>query len=259
MLKPLQNNNISNTTIGKNRIVLPRVASTNDYLKAKLSNSKPLPEGTVIMAVEQFSGRGQATTQWKSEPGKNLTASFLLHPSFLHPAKQFTLNIAICLAIRETLSRIINQKVEIKWPNDIYINGKKIAGILIENILQGSTWKYAIVGIGINVNQKQFPEGLKNASSLSILLHESYSIDKLLNELCICIDQQYLLLRTGNAVEQRKLYRRCLFGLNEVRSFEIDGIRVEGKIVDVDESGKLMMDFNGHIAEFGFKEIAFIL
>lgn len=259
MSKPLQSNDFSGIFIGQKPIILERVASTNDYLKAKLSKSKPFPEGTVIMAVEQYAGRGQVGTQWQSPRGKNLTTSILLCPNFIHPSQQFTLNIVICLAIQEVLSTILNEDVQIKWPNDIYVNNMKLGGILIENILQGNLWKYAIIGIGINVNQTNFPDEMSKAGSLIKLLHETYSIEKLLSEICSCIDRHYFQLRAGNFAEQKRLYCKHLFGINETRSFKVDGIIVEGKIVDVDENGMLVIDFNGHLAKFGFKEIEYLI
>jgi BirA family biotin operon repressor/biotin-[acetyl-CoA-carboxylase] ligase len=255
----LQSNDFSRISIGQNRINLERVASTNDYLKAELSKSKPFPEGTVIMAVDQFAGRGQVGTRWESQRGKNLTASILLCPSFLNPSDQFDLNIVICLAIQQALSTILTKKVFIKWPNDIYVDNKKLGGILIENIIQGNTWRYAIIGIGLNVNQSEFPAEAKNAGSLIKLLHESYSIEKLLTEICDCIEHHYFQLKLGKLTQQKRLYCEHLFGMNEKRKFKIDGILVEGKIVDVDESGRLSVDFNGHIAKFGFKEIEYLI
>jgi BirA family biotin operon repressor/biotin-[acetyl-CoA-carboxylase] ligase len=255
----LQSNDFSGIFIGQNRIILDRVSSTNDYLKAELSKSKPFPEGTVIMAVEQFAGRGQVGTQWQSQRGKNLTASILLCPSFLQPWQQFTISIAICLGIQQAVSAILSEKVLIKWPNDIYVNEKKLGGILIENILQGNTWKYAIIGIGLNVNQATFPEVAKNAVSLLKLLHETYSIEKLLTEICNCIAYHYDQLKLGGQVQQKKLYLENLFGMNEKRQFKIDGILVEGKIVDVDKNGNLVVDFDGHSASFGFKEIEYVI
>ena len=255
----MQSNDFSRIFIGQNRIILDRVSSTNDYLKAELSKSKPFPEGTVIMAVEQFAGRGQVGTQWQSQKGKNLTASILLCPSFLQPSQQFTINIAICLGIQQALSAILTEQVFIKWPNDMYVGNKKLGGILIENILQGNNWKYAIVGIGINVNQSTFPEVAKNAVSLLKLLHETYSIEKLLTEICNCIGYHYSQLIQGKQDQQKELYLSNLFGINEKRKFKIDGIPVEGKIVDVDESGNLVVDFDGHSASFGFKEIEYLI
>ena len=255
----MQSNHFSGIFMSQNRIILDRVSSTNDYLKAQLSNSKPFPEGTVIMAVEQYAGRGQVGTEWQSQRGKNLTASILLCPNFLQPSQQFTINVAICLGIQQALSAIVNQKVLIKWPNDIYVDNKKIGGILIENILQGNTWKYAIIGIGLNVNQTDFPETAKNAGSLIKLLHETYSIEKLLTEICNCIEYHYDQLKLGKQVLQKVLYLQRLYGMNETRQFKVNDILVEGKIIDVDDNGNLVVDFNGHLAKFGFKEIEYLI
>src|SRR5690606_4492328 len=107
-----------------------------------------LAEGTVIMAVDQYAGKGQKGTSWQSEPGKNLTFSLLLTPAFLDPKNQFSLTVAMSLAVARWLESLLRAAVTIKWPNDIYVSDRKIGGILIENILKGNIWKSAIVGIG---------------------------------------------------------------------------------------------------------------
>lgn len=255
----MQSNDFSGIFIGKNQITLSRIGSTNDFLKAELSKSKPFVEGTVIMAVEQFAGRGQVGSQWQSEKGKNLTASLLLSPSFLAPIQQFDLSIAISLAIREALQNVLKQAVYIKWPNDIYVNNKKIAGILIENILQGSRWKHAIIGIGVNVNQSTFSPDTKNPGSIYEILHETYDIQKLLNEICILIEKYYLQVQKGMQNQHKELYTQFLFGRDELRMFKIDGVLVQGKIVDTNKNGHLMVIIDGHLATFGFKEIEYLL
>src|SRR5690606_41931008 len=105
------------------------------------------------MAVDQYNGRGQKDAVWQSEPGKNLTFSMLLMPTFLEPKQQFVLPAAISLAVARWLESLTRVTVKIKWPNDIYIGDREIGGILIENILKGKTTKSANTGIGINVNQ----------------------------------------------------------------------------------------------------------
>src|SRR5690554_4486491 len=99
MSNPLQSNHFSGIFIGQKQITLERTESTNDYLKDELSKSTPFIEGTVIMAVDQFRGKGQAGNEWESQKGKNLTASILLKPTFLKPEQQFDLNIAISLSV----------------------------------------------------------------------------------------------------------------------------------------------------------------
>src|SRR5690606_40229669 len=129
-MEHLQSNTFSSFFNGQKLISLKRVSSTNDYLKQELSKSAPFPEGTVIMAEEQFMGRGQAGNHWEGEPGKNLTFSLLLRPSFLRANDQFNLNVAVSSAIHRTLSAFLGMAVKLKWPNDILVGDRKLGGIL---------------------------------------------------------------------------------------------------------------------------------
>src|SRR5690606_17607252 len=126
------------------------------YFKSLMSKSEPLAEGTVIMADDQFAGRGQQESTWISAPGKNLTFSLLLKPGFLTITQQFKLNMVVCNALRNAISTFSQRNIAFKWPNDLYYDHKKLGGILIENMLAGNTYKASIVGIGINVNQLEF-------------------------------------------------------------------------------------------------------
>src|SRR5581483_6581831 len=118
---------------------------------------KPPAEGFIVRAVEQYAGKGQRGSSWLSAPGMNLTFSLLLEPKFLSLNNQFWLTKALALALAEFVASVLpNTLVSIKWPNDIYVNDCKIAGILVENILEKSTIKFCIAGIGINVNQDSF-------------------------------------------------------------------------------------------------------
>lgn len=255
----MQSNTFSGLFVGQKIITLKRVTSTNDFLKKELSKSTPLLEGTAIMAEEQYAGRGQAGNQWFAEPGKNLTFSVLLNPTFLKPEEQFGLNMVVSNAVCKVLQAILPAKVSIKWPNDILVEGRKIGGILIENILQGSVFKHSIVGIGINVNQEMFPNEVKNVTSIKQILQDTYSKQKLLYDICQSIGQQYAQLK-ANQMESLKAFYLCnLFAVEELRLFEVDGVRVKGRIVDVTPWGRLVLDFEGYRADFGFKEIAFLI
>ena len=123
--------------IGRNHIEVPSVNSTNEYAPTLLSKSKP-PEGTVISTQDQYAGRGQIGSSWESQPGKNISLSIILYPIFLPIAQQFLLNQCISLAIFDLADKYFPKKTEIKWPNDIYVKGKKVAGILIQNTISGS-------------------------------------------------------------------------------------------------------------------------
>src|ERR1035441_10550859 len=141
--------------IGKNLITLDSVASTNNFAKDMLSNTRPV-EGTAIMAKEQYAGRGQMGNAWETESGKNLTCSFILYPEFLEADKQFFLNMAVALAVKDFCEHVLHDEIKIKWPNDIYYHDKKLGGILIENSISGNKISSSVIGIGINVNQTAF-------------------------------------------------------------------------------------------------------
>jgi BirA family biotin operon repressor/biotin-[acetyl-CoA-carboxylase] ligase len=258
----LQKNTFSDGFVGRNLITLPTVASTNDYLKEKLANSAPLPEGTVIMAVHQTQGRGQQGAEWTSAPGENLTFSLLLDPKTIQPVHQFALTVSISLAMVECLEDLLPQShtVKIKWPNDIYVDGRKIAGILIENILAGKHWKHAIIGIGLNVNQTEFPESVREkATSLKLITGQHYELMEIFQPLCHRIEENFEGLESAADPVLFGQYVNKLYRLNETAEFLIDGVKVNGKIVGVTPYGKLKVDFNNnHMVEFGIKEIAFL-
>ncbi|MFB5945542.1 biotin--[acetyl-CoA-carboxylase] ligase [Albibacterium profundi] len=253
----MQSNTFSAFFSGQKLITLNEVSSTNDYLKDRLSKSAPFKEGTVIMAVDQWKGRGQRGNKWLSEPGKNLTFSLLLKPTFLNIERQFDLNIAISVSVIQCLQMLLGNRILIKWPNDIYIGDQKLGGMLIENTISGAEWKESVVGIGINVNQDHFGE-LTRACSIKQLLQEEYIITDLLYELCGRIEANYLELKATGISQLKSIYIQHLFGHNQVREYSIDGVRVLGKIIDVSGEGHLILDFQGHHASFDFKEIVFV-
>ncbi len=177
--------------IGKNVISLETIDSTNDYAKQLLSTQKPT-DGTLIIAKAQTKGRGQLGNIWQTESGKNLTVSYILYPNFLSPDKQFYLNMAVALGIREFCESICAEHVQIKWPNDILINGKKVCGVLIENALQGSKIQHSVIGIGININQSKFDAELPHATS--ILLenkNQTLAIEPLTAQLSSFLEKYY--------------------------------------------------------------------
>ncbi len=180
----MQNNIFSGLFVGQNLITIKEVDSTNNFLKNLSSNSKPLPEGTVIMAESQFAGRGQQQNRWHTEPGKNLTFSILLNPVFLAATNQFDLTRVVSLGVFDALKPLLGENLKIKWPNDIYYDDKKLGGILIESVLQGSQLKQAIIGIGLNVNQQVFPEWVPNPTSVKQILQQDYDLTLLLSQIC---------------------------------------------------------------------------
>ncbi len=255
----LQNNIFSGLFVGQNLLTLKEVDSTNNFLKNLLSNSKPLPEGTVIMAEEQFAGRGQQSNQWHSEPGKNLTFSLLLNPTFLAVTDQFDLNRVVSLGVFDALQPLLGNQLKIKWPNDIYYADKKLGGILIENLLQGAQIKNSVIGIGLNINQENFPDGMCNAVSVWQILQKDYDLLALLADICGHIEAYYLNLKAGKIDFIRNSYLKRLYWLNEQRSFKADGIIFTGAIKNVTGNGLLAIHGdNKKEVTYNLKEIEFL-
>jgi BirA family biotin operon repressor/biotin-[acetyl-CoA-carboxylase] ligase len=256
----LQNNIFSGLFVGQNFITLKQVDSTNNFLKELLSNSKPLIEGTVIMAENQYAGRGQQQSGWHAEPGKNLTFSLLLKPVFLPVTDQFDLIRVISLGVFDALEPLLGPKLKIKWPNDIYYADSKLGGMLIENVLQSGQIKNSIIGIGLNVNQESFSPDLTKAISLKQILHQDYDLKTLLSEICRHIEAWYLNLKAGKIPFIRKAYLSRLYWLDERKSFKTQDNVFTGTIKNVRDNGLLVVhNNNAEELEFSLKEIEFLI
>jgi BirA family biotin operon repressor/biotin-[acetyl-CoA-carboxylase] ligase len=268
----LQQSPLKTLFIGQNAIHLKSVDSTNSYASGMLRQIS-LPEGSIFYTFEQTKGRGQRGNAWESEPNQNVALSLILHPAFLSAEKQFLLTKVMSLALADLMAESllvkgINTEVKIKWPNDIYIGNKKIAGILIENILRESTIQSSIIGIGININQIVFSENLKNATSLRLITDEETDKMMIIERLCEFIEARYLRLRayhskSGNSVPSGNIdlddeYLRSLYKLNSWSVFYSGEEKFEGRITDVSSAGKLCIQLHSEeIKEFDLKEVRF--
>ncbi|QKJ32787.1 biotin--[acetyl-CoA-carboxylase] ligase [Mucilaginibacter mali] len=254
----MQNNIFSSLFVGQNLVTLKEADSTNNYLKELLSNSKPVADGTVIMAESQYAGRGQQQNKWNSEPGKNLTFSVLLKPSFLPLQQQFYLTQTISLGVVTAMQQVTGLPIQIKWPNDIYYGDKKLGGILIENMVQGSGIKNSVVGIGLNINQEVFPDWVPNPASVKQILHKDYELSALLLQICGSIEAWYLKLKAGRLDEIHRQYLANLYWLNQERDFMSDGVAFKGRITGVRNTGFLVLSTESGEKEFNLKQIVFL-
>jgi BirA family biotin operon repressor/biotin-[acetyl-CoA-carboxylase] ligase len=248
-------------TIGKQIISLKEVDSTNLYFMDWLTRERP-EEGTVIIAEHQTAGRGADGSEWESEQAMNLTFSFVLYPHFLAPDAQFYLNKVVSLGLSDLMIELLpdRQDVKIKWPNDIYIGDHKIAGTLVQNGVKGSRFDYAVVGIGLNINQEIFRGDAANPVSLKVLTGNTYDLEDILNRTLAKLDRRYDLLQQGmrQAIDQD--YLSQLYRLNQLADFEFKGKTVKAIINGVNRYGQLILHLPGEkIIECDLKEIRFVV
>jgi len=245
--------------IGEKIIKLKRTESTNTYAVNLLGGQKPL-EGILVYSDYQSAGHGVDNNHWESEKGKNVLVSIILYPDFLLPSKQFLLNKMVSLSILDYLKgKIQNNRLSIKWPNDIYIDELKIAGILINNTISGNTLEASVVGIGLNVNQELFISNAPNPVSLKMLTNIEYSIPECINELCFCLENRYSQLKNNDGRIDTD-YFNSLFRFGKFHNYKFKDEDIIGKIIGTNEFGKLILEKpTSEILECDFKEIVFLL
>ena len=236
---------------------LDEASSTNTELKL-LQQKNPLPEGSMVMTEFQTSGRGQAGNSWYSGKGKNLLFSFLLYPRFIQAKDQFIISRIVSLAIIRVLQQY-TENITIKWPNDIYWNDKKIAGILIENSLMGQHIEYTIVGIGLNVNEDDFPTHLPNPVSVKQITGDVFDREILLLLLRYEFLMLYQSVESGEVAPIEREYMRHLYRKEGTHWFtDADGY-FKATIKTVLPSGHLVLETYPDKEErtFAFKEVSF--
>jgi BirA family transcriptional regulator, biotin operon repressor / biotin---[acetyl-CoA-carboxylase] ligase len=243
--------------VGKNILEFKSLDSTNDYSRQLIAD-KDVDDGTVIWTPSQKKGRGYAGNKWESKDGQNLTFSIILRPDFLVAADQFMLSMVISLGIIDFLDEIISN-VNIKWPNDIYADNKKIAGILIENFIMETKILNSIIGIGLNINQVSFSKDAVNPISIRQITASRYDLRTCLEKLCEKIDHRYIQLRNGEKANIREHYTSRLMNLNTSCRYSADNFAFTGMIRGVDEFGRLVIETeNSGTRHFDLKEVVFL-
>jgi BirA family transcriptional regulator, biotin operon repressor / biotin---[acetyl-CoA-carboxylase] ligase len=237
-------------------IILESVDSTNNYAMAMVKNGVANNESAVF-SIEQRAGKGRRGKTWVSEKGENILLTVLKQMLWLPVHQQFLVSIATALAAHDFCSQYIKENVKIKWPNDIYIDDRKAGGILIENVIKGNLWQWAIIGIGLNINQQNFEKENLTATSLKQLTAEHYDVIQLSRDLHEMILKRLRVLQSGHSGKMLEEYNDNLFCLNKtVRLKKGDSI-FESKIERVSADGELVTK---DIAErrFRFDEVQWI-
>ena len=227
--------------IGHSFVELGSVDSTNNYAMAQATAGKAT-HGTLVFAHDQWAGKGQRGKTWNSNPGANIILSVVLEP--VAPLlSAFGLSVAVALACRDLFTAYAHSDVTIKWPNDIYWNDKKAGGILIENHLQGDRWAYAIAGMGININQVEFPPTARNPVSLRQITGRTYDTTRLARELGQYLDTRYTQWEAGGFPAQLEAYNAVLYRRgqevrlrrdNAVFTTRVEGVSPQGQLLTRD-------------------------
>lgn len=253
----MHKDSIHSLFVPSKRIKLPSCHSTNQVASDLLAEKK-LEEGAVIVTDNQTAGRGQRGNKWESEPGKNITLSIVVKPVFLPISSQFELTVITSLAVLNLLSDFDLKDPKIKWPNDIYIGSSKIGGILIENMIRSNQLEWAIIGIGLNVNQEEFK--VANATSMKLETGAFQPLEPVINHLLSHMDRYYSWLKQGKSMELRVLYAENLMWVNQPGDFlDINkNIRFQGRITGVNDEGRLVVKSDEGEQTFDFKQITFL-
>lgn len=215
------------------------------------------PEGFVIYTDHQLRGKGQRGNVWVAEAGKNVLMSVLLKPSGLMIKDQHYLNLVVGLAAIDALKKYHDLPFQLKWPNDVYLNEKKIAGILIENNVRGSVIDSTVVGMGLNLNQKGF--SLNQATSLFMESGKEVEKEQFIDDFLSCLEKWYLLLNANKLSQILKAYHDVLRWKDEIHEYQANNELFHGVIIGIDASGRLVIrEEDGPARHFNMKEVSFI-
>lgn len=234
---------------------IEQTTSTNDEARKECYDHLD-----AIWSEYQTSGRGQRGHSWHSAEGENVTFSVVLKPTFLPVVEQFLLSEVVALALVDTMAEY-GIECRIKWTNDLYAGDSKLAGVLIEHQLSTEGFVRTIVGIGLNINQREFPADLPNPTSMALLRSLSFDRREVLERYMANLEAWYGRLLEGNksAIEER--YRELMYHLDEQHIYALaSGEKFRAIIRGVRPSGELRLEHeDGTIREYAFKEVEFVL
>ena len=239
------------------RIALKETVSTNRY-------AKELPEDeshelTLVTAEFQTAGRGAGTNKWESERSQNLLFSIISYPKGLLANQMFALSEVTALAIRDALSSY-TPGFQIKWPNDIYYNDKKISGMLIENDLRGKWVHRSIIGVGVDINQTRFLSDAPNPVSLAQILGKAVERNQVLNSILLQFNHYYGMMEREQFSELHNRYMQHLYRRNALHPYADATGTFQARIIDVEPTGHLVLECqNGEQRRYDFKEVSFLI
>lgn len=240
--------------VPKNLLILDSVDSTNNYAMA-LIKKREIQGEIAIFAREQTHGKGRRGKHWESNKSENIMLSVAVPMPWLEISRQFELSAAAALSCHDLLKNFLLANLFIKWPNDIFFNDSKAGGILIENVIKGKIWQWAVIGIGLNINQEIFENEII-ATSLKLATGKKYDVIQLAEKLYSIILKRIEELKKGNFQKMLKEYNAHLYAKGKLVKLKKQNVVFETKIVGVSFSGELITR-DSIERKFVFDEIEF--
>ena len=237
-------------------IELDTVDSTNNYAMG-LVHAGVAQHGTAVFAHHQYMGKGQRGKSWETEPGANLSFSIIVQPQFLLTAQMFQLLAVTALSVRHELEKLIGDEAKIKWPNDLYWRDRKTGGILIENIVRGTHWQWAVAGIGINVNQTAFG-ALQNPVSIKQITGKETSIQELARSIHTTLLHSLDVLKRDGFDGFFQQYNLHLYKLGQQVQLKKGSRNFTTKVKGVNKQGQLQTGIDSEEC-FDFGEVEWII
>jgi len=233
--------------IGSQLFRYKTIDSTNNHALDLIAKNNPT-EGTVISTDFQSDGKGQRGNIWQSEANANLLFSVILYPRFLKIDQQFYLSMITAIAVCNIIETYLEpKKLFIKWPNDIYVENRKLAGMLIQNNLSNKLIESSVIGVGCNINQKQFDPVLSNPTSLMMENEIEHNKDEILGQILSELDKQYDLLKKQGFNEIKKNFEKRLMNKGVISKIKTKDTTIEGIILGVVEDGRLLVNIDGRV------------
>ncbi len=243
--------------IGKPFYKLGDVDSTNNYAMRQVQAQMAV-HGATWFAKYQNAGKGQRGKAWDAVFGENILMSSVLEPTFLSIDNQFILIVTVALACFDFFEKYAKNETSIKWPNDIYWKDRKAGGILIQNVLHGKDWKFAVAGIGININQTLFPGNLPNPVSLKQITGKSFDVIVLAKEVCEYLNQRWNLLIDQKHDQLLQEYSAQLYNLGKTVKFKEKEKMFDAVITGINKRGDLLID-TGEPASLAYGSVDWII
>lgn len=236
-------------------IKVSAINSTNSFGRAMFKENPAMP-ATCVVAKKQLQGRGQRGAVWNAEPGLNLTFSIIYPKPGISPKHYFLLSAAVATTVVNALEEYNLPRLRVKWPNDIMSANFKIGGILIENVITEGKVAASVIGIGLNVNQRNFP-GLPGAGSMASVTGKEFDLDEVLQVLLVKIEKELQVISDKRSEEILKAYKDRLFRMQVPSTFELPNkTLLTGVIVNISPDGKLLVRCEEEqIREFDLKEV----